>query len=199
MPQAEPPKPSRDGLCLSFIGNVSVCPFSLSRSPRCSRFVSLALSSFSHIIALLVFRALSLCRLLSLLALVEGARRRVVRHADRTLGGVRKGGADAEAAVAAGGGVEKRGPRCVRAARRPASTDLPPRSVTAGRARRRPIPTRTGRRRSALPPFRSSVTPLLPARRRNPLDHPAGSRGGRDLRRPSPPSDWSTAQRPPPR
>ena len=37
--------PSRDGLCLSFIGHVNVCPFSLSRSPRCSRFVFLALAS----------------------------------------------------------------------------------------------------------------------------------------------------------
>ena len=46
--------PSRDGLCFSFIGNVDVCPFSLSRSPRCSRFVFLALSSLSYFL-LLVF------------------------------------------------------------------------------------------------------------------------------------------------
>ena len=46
--------PSRDGLCFSFIGNVNVCPFSLSRSPCCSRFVFLALSSLSYFL-LLVF------------------------------------------------------------------------------------------------------------------------------------------------
>ena len=47
--------PSRDGLCFSFIGNVDVCPFSLSRSPRCSRFVFLALSSLSYFLAFLVW------------------------------------------------------------------------------------------------------------------------------------------------
>ena len=47
--------PSRDGLCLSFIGNVNVCPFSLSRSPGCSRFVFLALSSLSVFLALIVW------------------------------------------------------------------------------------------------------------------------------------------------
>ena len=47
--------PSRDGLCFSFIGNVDVCPFSLSRSPRCSRFVFLALSSLSYFLALIVW------------------------------------------------------------------------------------------------------------------------------------------------
>ena len=46
--------PSRDGLCFSSIGNVNVCPFSLSRSPCCSRFVFLALSSLSYFL-LLVF------------------------------------------------------------------------------------------------------------------------------------------------
>ena len=46
--------PSRDGLCLSFIGHVNVCPFSLSRSPRCSRFVFLVFSSLSYFL-LLVF------------------------------------------------------------------------------------------------------------------------------------------------
>ena len=47
--------PSRDGLCLSFIGNVNVCPFSLSRSPRCSRFVFLVFSSLSYFLALIVW------------------------------------------------------------------------------------------------------------------------------------------------
>ena len=46
--------PSRDGLCLSFIGHVNVCPFSLSRSPRCSRFVFLVFSSLLYFL-LLVF------------------------------------------------------------------------------------------------------------------------------------------------
>ena len=59
--------PSRDGLCLSFIGNVDVCPFSLSRSPRRSRFVSLILSSLLFFIVLLVFRSLFLSLSLSLL------------------------------------------------------------------------------------------------------------------------------------
>ena len=58
--------PSRDGLCLSFIGNVDVCPFSLSRSPRRSRFVSLILSSLLFFIVLLVFRSLFLSLSLSL-------------------------------------------------------------------------------------------------------------------------------------
>ena len=47
--------PSRDGLCLSFIGHVNVCPFSLSRSPRCSRFVFLVFSSLSYFLALIVW------------------------------------------------------------------------------------------------------------------------------------------------
>ena len=47
--------PSRDGLCFSFIGNVNVCPFSLTRSPRCSRFVFLALSSLSYFLAFLIW------------------------------------------------------------------------------------------------------------------------------------------------
>ena len=47
--------PSRDGLCLSFIGHVNVCPFSLSRSPRCSRFVFLVFSSLSYFLALFVW------------------------------------------------------------------------------------------------------------------------------------------------
>ena len=58
--------PSRDGLCLSFIGNVDVCPFSLSRSPRRFRFVSLILSSLSCFLVLLVFRSLFLSLSLSL-------------------------------------------------------------------------------------------------------------------------------------
>ena len=57
--------PSRDGLCLSFIGNVDVCPFSLSRSPRRSRFVSHVLSLLSLFLAPLVFRSLSLRFLIS--------------------------------------------------------------------------------------------------------------------------------------
>ncbi len=51
----KPSVPSRDGLCLSFIGNVNVCPFSLSRSPRCSRFVFLVFSSLSYFLALIVW------------------------------------------------------------------------------------------------------------------------------------------------
>ena len=47
--------PSRDGLCLSFIGHVNVCPFSLSRSPRCSRVVFLVFSSLSYFLALIVW------------------------------------------------------------------------------------------------------------------------------------------------
>ena len=47
--------PSRDGLCLSFIGHVNVCPFSLSRAPRCSRFVFLVFSSLSYFLALIVW------------------------------------------------------------------------------------------------------------------------------------------------
>ena len=47
--------PSRDGLCFSFIGNVYVSLFSLSRSPRCARFVFLALSSLSYFLALIVW------------------------------------------------------------------------------------------------------------------------------------------------
>ena len=47
--------PSRDGLCFSFIGNLDVCPFSLSCSPRCSRFVFLALSSLSYFLVLIVW------------------------------------------------------------------------------------------------------------------------------------------------
>ena len=57
--------PSRDGLCLYFIGNVDVCPFSLSRSPRRSRFVSLIISSLSFFLVLLVFRSFFLSLSLS--------------------------------------------------------------------------------------------------------------------------------------
>ena len=60
--------PSRDGPCFYFIGNVDVCPFSLSRSPRCSRFVFLAFSSLSYFLALIVWASMLSAGTLSMFA-----------------------------------------------------------------------------------------------------------------------------------